>query len=70
MATVAAPITRLPRLLDRVHAAIAAPLDAASLAVFCVAFGALMVWEVSRSFTHGWLERYYFEPAFHFPYFG
>lgn len=46
------------------------PVDAASLAVFRVAFGAIMIWEVWRFFHYGWIERYYIEPLFHFTYFG
>ena len=46
------------------------PVDAASIAVFRVAFGALMFVEVLRYFTHGWIARYYITSSFHFTYFG
>jgi vitamin K-dependent gamma-carboxylase-like protein len=46
------------------------PVDAASLAVFRIAFGALMFVEILRYFTHGWIARYYITPSFHFSYFG
>ena len=44
--------------------------DIASLVVFRVAFGAIMLWEVIRYFQHGWISRYWIEPAFHFQYYG
>lgn len=33
-------------------------------------FGAIMLWEVWRYFSHGWIERYFVEPTFHFKYDG
>jgi hypothetical protein len=47
-----------------------APVDIASLAVFRVAFGAVMVWEVYRYFSKGWIARYYIDPDFFFTYYG
>jgi hypothetical protein len=44
--------------------------DIASLACFRVAFGAVMVWEVYRYFTKGWIASYYILPEFHFTYYG
>jgi hypothetical protein len=44
--------------------------DIASLVVFRIAFGAIMLWEVIRYFQHGWISRYWIEPAFHFQYYG
>lgn len=46
------------------------PVDAASLAVFRILFGAIMIWEVYRYFSHGWINRYWIEPTFHFTYYG
>jgi vitamin K-dependent gamma-carboxylase len=46
------------------------PIDGASLAVFRMLFGAIMLWEVWRYFSNGWIERYYVEPSFHFTYDG
>ena len=37
---------------------------------FGVLFGALMLWEVGRYFSHNWIELYYIEPKFHFTYYG
>jgi len=47
-----------------------APVDIASLAFFRVAFGAVMVWEVYRYFSKGWIASYYINPEFHFTYYG
>ena len=46
------------------------PVDAASLAVFRIAVGALLLWEVTRFFRFGWIEQQFIEPQFHFTYFG
>ena len=37
--------------------ALCAPVDAASLAVFRIAFGAILLCEVVRYFSHGWIQR-------------
>src|SRR5688572_28868545 len=47
---------------------LARPVDGASLAAFRVMFGLLLAWEVVRYFEHGWIERYYIRPTFHFTY--
>lgn len=44
--------------------------DIASLVYFRVAFGAVMVWEVWRYFSHGWIRTLYIEPPFFFKYYG
>ena len=54
----------------RLLAAAFAPVDVASLACFRIAFGAVMVWEVYRYFTKGWIAAYYIRPDFHFTYYG
>lgn len=46
------------------------PIDIASLVFFRVAFGLLMVVEVCRYFAHGWIERHFIRPVFHFKYYG
>ena len=46
------------------------PVDAASLVAFRIAFGILMFVEVVRYFAHGWIDRYFVVPTFHFTYFG
>ena len=37
---------------------LSAPVDAASLAFFRIAFGVMMLWEVWRYFSHGWIDFY------------
>lgn len=44
------------------------PVSSAGLAVFRAIFGFVMLWEVWRYFDHGWIERYWVEPAFNFKY--
>jgi hypothetical protein len=46
------------------------PVDIASIVVFRVVFGAVMLWEVGRYLAHGWVRAYYIEPPFHFTYWG
>ncbi len=33
-------------------------------------FGAIMMWEVWRYASYGWIERYYIDPSFYFKYYG
>ena len=49
---------------------LAAPVDAASLAVFRIAFGLVLLWEVWKYVANGWVARYYVDPTFHFTYYG
>lgn len=44
--------------------------DIASLAYFRIVFGAIMVWEVWRYFSHAWIRTFYIEPPFFFTYYG
>jgi hypothetical protein len=44
------------------------PVDGASLAAFRILFGVILFWEVLRYFEHGWIERYFITPTFHFTY--
>lgn len=53
-------------ILDRLNE----PVDGASLAVFRMAFGAIMCWEVARYVSREWIQSYYVTPAFHFQYYG
>lgn len=55
-----------PAVIDRLFASV----DNASAAVLRVAFGLVIVWEVTRYFAHGWIERYFCNPSFHFKYYG
>lgn len=44
--------------------------EAAPLAVFRILFGLLMVWSMVRFWYHGWIEKLYITPKFHFKYWG
>jgi vitamin K-dependent gamma-carboxylase len=64
------PHSALPRPTPSLSERAFEPVDIASLAVFRIAFGAVMAWEVVRYFQHGWIASYYIDPQFHFTYFG
>ena len=57
-------------LLSRLGAALFQPVDIAFLVSFRFVFGAIMLWEVYRYFSTGWIRRYYIDPSFYFGYFG
>lgn len=57
-----------PNLLQRLGAALFKPVDISFLVFFRILFGGILVWEVYRYFTHGWIGRYYLEPALTFTY--
>ena len=57
-------------LLQRLCAALFNPVDISFLVFFRVLFGGIMLWEVYRYFTHGWIARYFVEPAVNFTYYG
>lgn len=44
--------------------------NAAPLAVFRIGFGIMMLWSIIRFWSHGWIEKLYLEPKFHFSYYG
>lgn len=46
------------------------PADIASLVVFRIAFGALMLWEVWNYYENGWIQSTYIDPTFNFTYYG
>jgi vitamin K-dependent gamma-carboxylase len=46
------------------------PIDIASLVYFRVAFGVIMLWEVWRYFSQGWIGRYWIDPPCDFTYYG
>jgi vitamin K-dependent gamma-carboxylase-like protein len=52
------------------RAALFKPVDISFLVFFRILFGAITLWEVYRYFTHGWISRYYVEPALNFTYYG
>jgi vitamin K-dependent gamma-carboxylase len=45
-----------------------APLDISTIVFFRVLFGLIMLIEVSRYFSHGWISAYWIEPKYHFTY--
>ena len=55
--------------MDRVSS-LFRPVDAASLAVFRIGFGIIMMWEVWRYFARDFIGRYFVAPEFHFKYYG
>ena len=57
-------------LLQRICAALFNPVDISFLVGFRIVFGGIMLWEVYRYSTHGWISRYYIEPALTFTYYG
>jgi len=49
---------------------LAQPVDAASLAVFRIAFGGILVWQAMLYFRHDLIGQLWIRPPFHFTYFG
>ena len=43
---------------------------AAPLAIFRLAFGCMMCFSIIRFWYHGWIEKLYIQPKFHFSYYG
>jgi vitamin K-dependent gamma-carboxylase len=60
----------LGRILERVRVGLFAPVDIASVVFLRVAFGAIMLWEVYRHFSYGWIARYYIEPTVFYTFYG
>jgi hypothetical protein len=56
--------------LQRLCAALYEPVDISFLVFFRIVFGGILLWEVYRYFTHGWIARYFVEPAVNFTYYG
>ena len=56
--------------LRRLGVALFNPVDISFLVFFRILFGGIMLWEVYRYFTYGWIRRYYVEPALTFTYYG
>jgi hypothetical protein len=72
---IAAPLVVTPSLtkvtvLQRLCAALFKPVDISFLVLFRIVFGGIMLWEVYRYFSYGWIARYFVEPAVTFPYYG
>ncbi len=58
----------LRRWIAALESRLFAPCDIASLVMFRILFGAIMLWEVWRYFDMDRIRRYYIEPGFHFTY--
>ena len=56
--------------MDSIEARMFRPVDGASLAVFRIAFGGLLLWDVLKFFLNDWIRQLYITPKFHFKYFG
>jgi hypothetical protein len=56
--------------LRRLCGALFEPVDISFLVFFRILFGGIMLWETYRYFTHGWISRYFIEPAVNFSYYG
>ena len=56
--------------LQRVGVALFQPVDISFLVFFRILFGGVMLWEVYRYFSYGWINRYFVEPALTFTYYG
>jgi vitamin K-dependent gamma-carboxylase len=54
----------------RLSVALFEPVDISFLVFFRIVFGGVMLWETYRYFTHGWISRYFVEPAVNFTYYG
>ncbi|HKR12389.1 MAG TPA: HTTM domain-containing protein [Pyrinomonadaceae bacterium] len=54
----------------RTCAALFEPVDISFLVFFRIVFGGIMLWEVYRYFTYGWIGRYFIEPVINFTYYG
>jgi vitamin K-dependent gamma-carboxylase len=56
--------------LQRVSADLFHPIDISFLVFFRILFGGIMLWEVYRYFSYGWINRYFVEPTLTFTYYG
>jgi vitamin K-dependent gamma-carboxylase len=56
--------------LEKIEKRAFAPMDIASLVIFRIAFGLLMVWQVSQYFPNHRIARCWLEPRFLFKYYG
>ncbi len=70
MGTEAGPSVSGRGVLGRLDEALRAPVDGASLGVWRVVFGGLMVVAVARFFAYGWIEEHYLAPRVLFPFAG
>lgn len=64
------PMSRRLSLYGRLSDQLFRQVDASSLVFMRVLFGVIMLVEVWRFWTHGWIARYYIDPDFTFKYYG
>ena len=55
---------------DRAWAGLFEPVDISFLVFFRIVFGGILLWEVYRYFSNGWITRYFVEPVLTFTYYG
>jgi hypothetical protein len=55
-------------LLRRLSVALFEPVDISFLVFFRIVLGGILIWEVYRYFTRGWITRYFVEPVVTFTY--
>jgi HTTM domain/Vitamin K-dependent gamma-carboxylase, lumenal domain len=55
---------------DRLCAALFKPVDISFLVSFRILFGGIILWEVYRYFSYGWIDRYFVDPVINFTYYG
>ena len=67
-ATTASRAAVRPPLAQRLIDDMFQPVDAASLVVFRLSFGIILIVEVWRFWDHGWIEKCYIRPDFLFKY--
>ena len=65
-----APSPTKATFLERLCASLFKPVDISFLVFFRIVFGGIILWEVYRYFTYGWISRYFVEPALNFTYYG
>jgi hypothetical protein len=46
------------------------PIDIASIAVFRISFGLLLLYDTYTYFANGWIKTFYIDPPYHFAFFG
>lgn len=57
-------------MLNQINTYLNSTTKAAPLAVFRIFFGTMMFLSIVRFWYHGWIEKLYIQPSFHFSYFG
>ena len=57
-------------LFNKIKTKLYQPLNNASLAYFRIIFGLIMLWEMYRYASKGWIQKYWITPDIHFTYFG